>query len=125
MREERHTCCASAARWRCIAAWLARAYCRGLCSACSFALSAMLLALAPAASQASVRPLPAPVQQQLRDGGFWQRGCPVALSTLRLPAVTQGDFRGQKQTGQLIVNKTAARGLDRVFGQLYELHFPI
>ena len=85
----------------------------------------MLLALAPAASQASVRPLPTPVQSQLKEGGFWQKGCPVALSNLRLLTVSHSDFRGRKQTGQLIVNKTAAPALERVFRQLYKLHFPI
>ena len=89
------------------------------------ALPAILLALAPAASQASIRPLPASVQQQLKDGGFWHRGCPVALSNLRLLTVTHRDFRGRDQTGQLIVNKTAAPALQRVFRKLHKLRFPI
>jgi len=85
----------------------------------------MLLALAPAVSQASIRPLPTPVQQQLKDGGFWHRGCPVALSNLRLLTVTHRDFRGRDQTGQLIVNRTAAPALERVFRRLHKLRFPI
>jgi hypothetical protein len=89
------------------------------------ALPAMLLALAPCAAQASIKPLPAPVQEQLRDGGFWHRGCPVALSNLRLLTVTYRDFHGHDQTGQLIVNKTAAPALERVFRKLHGLHFPI
>ena len=89
------------------------------------ALAAMLVVLAPSASQASVKRLPTPVQEQLKDGGFWKKGCPVALSNLRLLTITHWDFQGHKQTGQLIVNKTAARGLERVFRQLRKLHFPI
>ena len=89
------------------------------------ALPAMLIALAPSASQASIRALPKPVQAQLKDGGFWHRGCPVVLSDLRLLTVAHRDFHGHDQTGQLIVNKTAAPALERVFRQLYKLHFPI
>jgi hypothetical protein len=85
----------------------------------------MLLALAPTASQASITQLPTPVQKQLKEGGFWHTGCPVARSDLRLLTVSHWDFRGHRQTGQLIVNKTVASALVRVFGQLYRLHFPI
>jgi D-alanyl-D-alanine carboxypeptidase len=88
-----------------------------------FALPAVLLALAPFHS--TVAPLPAPVQKQLKAGGFWHRGCPVALSDLRLLTVSHRDFDGRTQTGQLVVNKRAARPLARVFRQLYRLHFPI
>ena len=89
------------------------------------ALPAMLLALAPSAAQASIKPLSEPVQKQLKDGGFWHAGCPVALSNLRLLTVTHRDFRGNDQTGRLIVNKTAAPALERVFRKLHGLHFPI
>ena len=89
------------------------------------ALAVLLLALAPAASQASITPLPADVQKQLKAGGFWHTGCPVARSDLRLLTVAHWDFRGHRQTGQLIVNKTAAPALERAFGQIYALRFPI
>jgi len=89
------------------------------------ALAAVLLALVPAVSQASIRPLPKPVQAQLKEGGFWQAGCPVALSDLRLLTVTYRDFDGHDQTGQLIVNRNVAPTLEGVFGQLHKLRFPI
>jgi hypothetical protein len=87
------------------------------------ALPAALLALAPFHS--SIEPLPKPVQAQLKAGGFWHKGCPVPLSGLRLLTVSYRGFGGRVQTGQLIVNTSAARPLARVFGQLYGLHFPI
>jgi D-alanyl-D-alanine carboxypeptidase len=87
------------------------------------ALPATLLALAP--YQASVEPLPKPVQAQLRSGGFWHKGCPVGLSGLRLLTVRHWGWDGRQHTGQLVVNATAARPLARVFGKLYGLHFPI
>jgi D-alanyl-D-alanine carboxypeptidase len=87
------------------------------------ALPAVLLALAP--YQSSIEPLPRPVQKQLKQGGYWHKGCPVALSDLRLLTVTHRGWRGRTRTGQLVVNERAARPLARVFRQLYRLHFPI
>jgi hypothetical protein len=87
------------------------------------ALPAVLLALAP--FQSSVQPLPRPVQAQLKAGGAYQRGCPVAMADLRLLTVSHRGFDGRTHTGQLVVNKRAARPLASVFGQLYRLHFPI
>jgi hypothetical protein len=88
-----------------------------------FALPAMLFALAPL--QSSVRPLSDPVRAQLRAGGFWHPGCPVALSDLRLLTVSYRGFDGRGHTGRLVVNARAARPLAGVFGRLYALHFPI
>jgi hypothetical protein len=88
------------------------------------ALPAVLLALAPS-FQYSIEPLPRPVQKQLRTGGFWHEGCPVPLSGLRLLTVSHRDFRGRSRTGQLVVNRTAAGPLARVFRKLYALRFPI
>jgi hypothetical protein len=49
----------------------------------------------------------------------------VALSSLRILTVTYHGFDGQTHTGQLVVNRTAAAPLARVFHQLYRHHFPI
>ena len=90
----------------------------------AFAVPAMVVALAPG-FQSSVEPLPQPVQTQLKAAGVWHRGCPVGLSDLRLLTVSHRDFRGRTQTGQLVVNRSAAAPLRRVFRRLYALHFPI
>jgi hypothetical protein len=87
------------------------------------ALPAVLVALAPFHS--SITPLPAPVQAQLKAGGFWHRGCPVPLSGLRLLTVSYRGFDGRGQTGQLVVNTSAAHPLAGVFRRLYGLRFPI
>ena len=90
----------------------------------ALALPAVVVALAPS-FQSSVEPLPRSVQTQLRTVGAWHRGCPVAMSGLRLLTVSHRDFRGRTQTGQLVVNRAAAAPLARVFRRLYGLHFPI
>jgi len=87
------------------------------------ALPAVLLALAP--YQSSIEPLPRPMKAQLKTRGFWHQGCPVPLSDLRLLTVSHRGFRGGTRTGELVVNKGAARPLARVFRRLYRLHFPI
>ncbi|MEA2217666.1 MAG: hypothetical protein QOJ35_292 [Solirubrobacteraceae bacterium] len=87
------------------------------------ALPAMVIALAPFHS--SIKPLPDPVRAQLKAGGFWHRGCPVALSKLRLLTVAYRGFDGRDHTGEIVVDGDAARPLTRVFRQLYRLRFPI
>jgi len=87
------------------------------------ALPALLLALAPYHS--TVEPLPQPVQTQLKAEGFWRQSCPVGLSGLRLLTVSHWGFDGRQHTGQLVVNRAAARPLARAFGRLYGLRFPI
>ena len=89
-------------------------------------LSAVLLALgAGAARGAAITPLPSSVAKQLKAGGYWHQGCPVALSGLRLLTVSYRGFDGRSQTGQLVVNERAAHPLARVFRGLYRLHFPV
>ena len=67
----------------------------------------------------------APVKAQLKQGGFWHKGCPVGLDGLRLLTVRHWGWDGRAHTGQLIVNARAAQPLRRVFRKLYGLHFPI
>ena len=87
------------------------------------ALPALLLALAPYHS--SIEPLPRPLKLQLKQRDVWQRGCPVPLSELRLLTVSHRGFGGRARTGQLVVNRRAARPLSRVFRRLYALRFPL
>ena len=87
-----------------------------------FAVPLLLLAAAP--FQSSVGSLSAPVRAQLKHGA-WHRGCPVALWQLRILTVSYRSFDGNSHTGQLVVNRSAAAPLARVFHQLYRLRFPI
>ena len=72
----------------------------------------------------SVRPLPAPLERNL-EGRFWQPGCPVPLSDLRLLTVTHWGFDGREHEGQLVVHRDSARQLTTVFRKLHALKFPI
>src|SRR5689334_10952948 len=80
---------------------------------------------ATAAFRAAVRPLPSSMAARLQDGGFWHRGCPVALSGLRLLTLTHRGFDGRSHTGELIVNQSATGALTSAFRALYQRGFPI
>jgi hypothetical protein len=86
---------------------------------------ALLLLTAQSPFHSSTRPLPVPVKAELKQRGFWHKGCPVPLSGLRLLTVTHRGFDGRDHIGELIVNRNAAAPLARVFRRLYRLHFPI
>src|SRR3954462_4896949 len=89
-------------------------------------LLALIAVLAsPRGLHSSAKPLSAPIKAQLKSGGFWHEGCPVALSGLRLLTVSHRGWDGKTRTGRLIVNARAAQPLRRVFRQLYRLRFPI
>ena len=85
-------------------------------------LTAMLLAAPPFSS--AIQPL-APAERTQLEARFWHAGCPVPLSGLRLLTVSYWDFAGNRQTGELVVNRSAAAPLSKVFRQLYRLRFPI
>jgi hypothetical protein len=82
----------------------------------------MLLAVQPFHS--AVAPLSPQLRAQL-TGPFWHSGCPVSLSNLRVLTVTHWGFDGEAHAGQLIVNRTAAWPLAKVFRRLYVLRFRI
>jgi hypothetical protein len=73
---------------------------------------------------ARVQPIPAQMRTQM-VGVSWHRGCPVALSDLRLITLTYRGFDGRDHTGRLIANREAAAALVTVFRRLYEARFPI
>ena len=55
----------------------------------------------------------------------WARGCPVARGELSWVRLTFHGFDGARHTGELLVNKSAAADLVRVFRQLYAARFPL
>jgi hypothetical protein len=79
----------------------------------------------PFDASASIKPLSPSVRAQLKSAGVWHKGCPVSLSGLRVLTVTYHGMDKRSHTGQLIVNRSAAAPLEKVFRRLNELHFPI
>lgn len=83
-----------------------------------------LVALAFAPFHWMIRPLAGPARAEVKRVA-WHRGCPVPLSDLRVLTVSYYGFDRSPHTGQLVVNRSAAAPLARVFGQLYRLRFSI
>jgi hypothetical protein len=55
----------------------------------------------------------------------WRPACPVPASDLSWVRLTFRGFDGARHTGELLVNRRAARPLVRVFHRLWDLRFPI
>jgi hypothetical protein len=76
------------------------------------------------AFHASTQPLTAQQRAEL-TGRFWQAGCPVALSQLRVLTVSHWGFDNRVHGGEVVVHRDVAAPLARVFRRLYVLRFPI
>jgi hypothetical protein len=84
----------------------------------------LVVALLSSGYHARVQPIPPSMRTQI-VGVSWHRGCPVALSDLRLITLTYRGFDGRDHTGRLIANRDATRALVTAFAQLYAARFPI
>jgi hypothetical protein len=87
-------------------------------------LAAPLVVAAIAPFHSSIRPLAPPVRTEVKHVA-WHRGCPVPLWDLRVLTVSYYGFDRGSHTGELVVNRSAAAPLARVFAQLYRLRFSI
>ncbi len=87
-------------------------------------LALPLAALSLVGFQYDIEPLPPPVRSEVKARA-WHPGCPVPLSDLRLLTVTYWGFDEHAHRGQLVVNRSAAGPLAKVFRKLYALRFPI
>jgi hypothetical protein len=58
-------------------------------------------------------------------GSSWHAGCPVGIGDLRLLTLDYRAFDGTIRRGRLIVHRTAARAVRRVFEKLFYADFPI
>jgi D-alanyl-D-alanine carboxypeptidase len=58
-------------------------------------------------------------------GVSWHRGCPVGPARLRYLRIGYYGFDGRVHRGEMIVNRSAVRPLERAFGSLFRSRFPI
>ena len=66
-----------------------------------------------------------PAPQAVIERSTWVPGCPVAATDLSWVRVSFVGFEGLRHTGELLVNRSAASQVVRVFEQLYAARFPI
>ncbi|WP_457112676.1 M15 family metallopeptidase [Marmoricola sp. URHA0025 HA25] len=77
----------------------------------------------PGTSFASRVATPAPAAVLARS--TWAAGCPVAAKDLSWVRLTFRGFDGARHTGELLVNRSAATDVVKVFHDLYDARFPI
>jgi hypothetical protein len=73
----------------------------------------------------AIKPVPAPVRNEVTAGHHWHFGCPVPFSGLRLLTVSYWGFDDRTHDGELIVKASVAPSVVRVFERLYAMRFPI
>jgi hypothetical protein len=59
------------------------------------------------------------------EGHSYRDGCPVPLRDLRYLNLTYRGFDGRDHTGELIVHKSVAKEVTRIFEDLYNMNYPI
>ena len=64
-------------------------------------------------------------QRERMSGVSWHPGCPVGPSGLRNVWLAYRGFDGNRHVGQLIVNRSVAADIVRVFRKLYRARYPI
>jgi hypothetical protein len=74
----------------------------------------------PAPAAATARPVTA-----AELGATWKPGCPVGPETLRRAEVNYLGFDGRTHRGELVVHQDVVADVVAIFGQLYELGYPI
>jgi len=65
------------------------------------------------------------IQNIMKKGGSWKKGCPVPLKDLRYLKLKYLDFDGQTREGEMIVHKDVAREVVNIFNELYAIDYPI
>ena len=86
--------------------------------------SAAVAGNAPGAFQSSVSRIPPDVRERV-VGSSWRPDCPVPLRRLRLVRVSIHKFDDSKQQARLIVHRTQAHKIVRVFHKLWRADYPI
>ena len=87
---------------------------------------ALLLLTAQSPFHSSTRPLPVPVKAELKQRGFWHKGCRSPLSGLRAAHRHAPRLRRARPYRRSSSSTATPRApLARVFRRLYHLHFPI
>lgn len=94
-------------------------------------VAAALLAASPSPADADDPPFRARIQRidartrRLMTGRSWHRGCPVAISDLRLVSLRFWGFDRAAHHGRVVVHRRYAGEIVRVFRRLYRARFPL
>ena len=65
------------------------------------------------------------IQQRMKKGNSWHKGCPVGLQDLRYLRIKYLNFEGETKLGEMIVHKEVADEVVDIFHELYTIGYPI
>jgi len=88
-------------------------------------LAALLVQGSWAGYQSSISPITDSVKKRMIRGHSWRPGCPVPLKDLRYLRMSYRGFDGKEHTGEMIVNRSVAKEVTQIFGELYRMKYPI
>src|SRR3989454_2931502 len=60
-----------------------------------------------------------------RMASSWHRGCPVPVQDLRYLTMSYWGFDGAVHAGEMVVNRSVAGAVAKVFGELFAARFPM
>jgi len=69
--------------------------------------------------------LPKNIRQSMIEKKIWSEDCPIKLEDLRLVQVQHYDFFENIKEGALVVHKSKAQDVLKIFEKLYAIKFPI
>jgi len=73
----------------------------------------------------SIHAIDKKIEKRMRHGGSYRKGCPVPLRDLRYLRMTYRGFDGKDHTGEMIVHRSIAPEVTKIFGELYRTGYPI
>ncbi len=74
---------------------------------------------------ATISPLDSKIAKRMRSGHSYRDSCPVPLKDLRYLRMSYRGFDGKDHMGEMIVHRSVAKEVTRIFGELYRLKYPI
>ena len=75
--------------------------------------------------QSSISPITNTIKQRMLQGNSYKNGCPVSLKDLRYLQIKYKNFNDENAIGELIVHKSVAKEVVKIFKELYRIGYPI
>jgi len=88
-------------------------------------LPILLWTIAYADYTADISSITPQIKKRMIEGHSWRKGCPVPLKNLRYLQIKHRDFKGNDKMGEIIVHKDVVLEVKKIFGELYEIGYPI
>lgn len=73
----------------------------------------------------TIEPISKEIEKRMRAGNSYRDNCPVKLKDLRYLRLKYLGFDGRTHTGEMIVHKSVAKDVVKIFDELYKIKYPI